>query len=199
MKNHLTVLLGTVLILGGVVFVFFSQKTANTGSLESISTSEAPWPAEVAHLRERLNAIHLPALTSEGQALHTHQHLDIFIHGQSVPVPADIGVNEGPGGFISSIHTHDTTAMIHVESPTIEKFYVGQFFDIWGVRLSQTCIGGYCADDKNTLTLYVNGTKYEGDPRTLELTAHEQITIVYGTLEEAPTTLPSSYIFPEGS
>jgi hypothetical protein len=55
--------------------------------------------------------------------------------------------------------------IIHVESPTVGKFYLGQFFDIWGVRLTSDCIGGYCTDATNTLTVYVNGEKYAGDPR----------------------------------
>ena len=75
----------------------------------------------------------LPALTAEGEALHTHQHIDIYVDGQPVVVPAYIGIN-ATEGFLSPIHTHDSTGIIHVESPTVRDFTLGEFFDVWGVR-----------------------------------------------------------------
>ena|SRR6266403_1418466 len=197
MKKALPYLIALVVIAAGVG-VYYSSHTTVPGSLESISTSEAPWAPETDHLRERLSAIHLPALAAEGSALHIHQHLDIFVHGKPVAVPADIGIHDAIPQFIAPIHVHDTTGIIHVESPTVEKFYLGQFFDIWGVRLTDTCLGGYCADATNTLTFYVNGTKYEGDPRQLELTSHEEIVATYGTPSELPNPIPSTFSFPEG-
>ena len=115
-----------------------------SSKLPGMRTGPLPWPRETAHLRERLQIIALPALTAEGNALHTHQHLDIFINGASVTVPANIGVNEFER-FISPLHTHDDTGIIHVESDEIRDFNLGQFFDVWGVGLSRECIGGYCA------------------------------------------------------
>jgi hypothetical protein len=168
------------------------------GSLDSISTSEAPWAPETDHLKERLAAIHLPALSAEGTALHIHQHLDIFVHGKPVAVPTDIGIHNALPQFISPIHVHDTTGIIHVESPTVEKFYLGQFFDIWGVRLTADCLGGYCTDATNTLTFYVNGTKYVGDPRQMELTSHQEIVATYGTPSELPNPIPATFTFPQG-
>jgi hypothetical protein len=189
-----------VLILVGVVAVVgyaFSRPGA-VKSLASITSSEAPWSAETLHLKERLDAISLPALSQEGNALHTHQHLDIFIHGVVTPVPAGIGVHEVYPSFISPVHTHDTSGITHVESPTVQTFTLGQFFDIWGVRFSATCIGAYCADETNTLAVYVDGTKYEGDPRQIELTQHPEIVITYGTKAEEPAPIPASYAFPSG-
>jgi hypothetical protein len=163
---------------------------------ESLATGAAPWPAETAHLKERLAALGLPALAAEGTALHTHEHLDIMLRGAPTGVPAGIGIHESFPSFIASIHTHDTTGIIHVESPTVEQFTLGQFFDIWGVRLTDSCIGGYCADGENTLTAYVNGERFPGNPRDIELTEHEEIMLVYGTPSETPATIPQSYDFP---
>jgi hypothetical protein len=195
-----------VIILALVVVLFswnsiFPKKPAVTVSdpstLPGIQTGKTPWQPELTLLTERLSAIGLPKLTAEGSALHIHQHLDLFIDGKSVVIPAGIGIDQA-GGFISTIHTHDETGVIHVESPTVETFTLGQFFDIWGVRFTANCIGGYCADDTRTLKVYSNGALYSGDPRTLALSAHEEIAIVYGTGAEAPKTISSTYEFPQG-
>jgi hypothetical protein len=44
----------------------------------------------------------------------------------------------------SPIHTHDTSGIVHIESPTVRPFTLGQFFDVWGVRFTSDCIGGDC-------------------------------------------------------
>jgi hypothetical protein len=189
-----------------IVLLVWSYKTshkpattvANPTELVGLqATTTLPWPPEIDHLRERLTAIGLPALSSEGTALHIHQHLDIFIHGNSVAVPPSIGIS-GFAGFISQLHVHDSTSVIHVESPTIQTFTLGQFFDVWGVKFTADCIGGYCADATSTLKMYVNGDLYSGDPRLLALSAHQEIVVVYGTPEETPKTIPSAYVFPDG-
>jgi hypothetical protein len=169
--------------------------TPNSETLPGIQTGNAPWPAEATNLKARLVDINLPALTEEGVALHIHQHLDISVDGKPVQVPADIGINEAQG-FIASIHTHDDTGIIHVESPTVQDFTLGQFFDIWGVRLTAECIGGYCNQIDKSLKVYVNGNLFNSDPRTIKLQQHQEIFIFYGTSDELPAPIPSSYSFP---
>ena len=191
----ISVVVGLVLV-GGVLY--FVLGTPMKPSLASVSVSEAPWPAEIDYLKARLAAINLPALSEEGTALHIHQHLEIFVHGKAVPVPSGIGIHEKPPQFISPLHVHDDTGIVHIESPTVEKFTLGQLFDVWGVRLDSACIGAYCADGTNELAVYVNGEKYTGDPRELELTAHAEIVIAYGTPSELPTPIPATYTFPNG-
>ena len=174
-----------------------AQKPAVTlsspASLPGLMTSEAPWPANHTNLRARLTALGLPALTAEGSRLHTHEHLDLFVNGQTVPVPANIG-NEEPT-FISPLHTHDTSGVIHIESPRVQTFTLGQFFDVWGLRFTKDALGGYTTNASSSLAVYVNGTRYTGDPRLIPLTEHEEIAVVYGT---PPKTIPSSYAFPAG-
>ncbi len=166
-------------------------------ALSGIQTTPAPWPAEIAHLAARLHAIGLQPLSAEGAAIHIHQHLDIFIDGNPVPVPAGIGINPA-AQFISDVHVHDESGVIHVEAAKVQTFTLGQFFDIWGVKFTQNTIGGYVAGGEKSLNVYVNGKLYEGDPRTLPLAAHDEIAIVYGTAAETPATIPSSYTFPAG-
>ncbi len=173
------------------------QTINNPQSISSISTSAAPWPAELDYLRERLQAIGLPALSEEGTVLHIHQHLDIFIDGKPVPIPAGIGINEF-AGFISDIHVHDNSGIIHIESPTVQTFTLGQFFDIWGVLFTNHSIGGYQNGNGKSLKVFVNGTLYAGDPRQIALAAHQEIVVTYGTDQELPNPIPSIFQFPPG-
>jgi hypothetical protein len=159
--------------------------------------TKPPWPANTAELQQRLRAIGLQPLTAEGQALHIHQHLDIFVDGKPVEVPGDLGIGQG---FISDLHTHASypPGIIHVESPTVESFTLGQFFAVWGVPLSATCIGSLCEKGAMKLRAWVNGRELKADPTRLILEAHQQITIAYGTDAQVPDPVPSSYAWPEG-
>lgn len=201
-----TVAVGVIGIIGiGILLswhrlfptVLATAVMSDPNGLPGIEATPAPWSAEIHNLRARLSDIGLPALAEEGSALHIHEHIDISIDTIAVPVPAGIGINEA-GGFISPIHTHDTSGVIHVESNTVRDFTLGQFFDIWGVRFTKDCIGGYCTNATTTLRVYANGSLVPGDPRTLVLAPHQEIEVVYGTAKEAPRTISASYSFPPG-
>jgi len=165
-------------------------------------TSKAPWAPEWTHLRERLAAIGLPALQQEGLVLHIHQHLDIWVNGRQVEVPAGIGFGVQPDGktvtFISDLHTHRPDGILHVESPKKQVFTLGQFFDVWGLRFTATCIGGHCNSGKSVLRVWANGKPVTGDPRKLPLTSHEEIVVVYGTGKQTPAKIPASFKFDPG-
>ena len=109
-------------------------------------------------------------------------------------MPANIGIDPSVG--IAVLHTHDDTGVIHVESPVERDFPLGNFFDVWGVRLSDTCIGGYCNDDIRTLRVYVDGKPATVDVRDVVLTEHKEIAMAYGAESEPPKPIPSSCEFP---
>lgn len=168
------------------------------GLLPGAQSGQLPFTNGVdENLADRLAAIGLPALSEEGLVLHTHQHLTISINGQEVTVPANIGINEAER-YIAPLHTHDTTGILHVESPEVKTFTLGQFFDVWGLNLTNDCIGAYCRDGENDFTVYSHGRAVTGDVRQLQLTSLQQITIVYGSPEEGPTEIPVRYNFPGG-
>ena len=52
------------------------------------------------------------------EALHIPVHLDVFVDGRHVQVPMNIGINDAQG-FLTSLHTHDATGIVHIESPTV--------------------------------------------------------------------------------
>jgi hypothetical protein len=163
----------------------------------SSPSADAPWGANTAHLRARLAALGLPALPVEGKALHTHEHLDLYLNGTHVAVPANVGIGSDPRYF-SPLHTHDRTGILHVESPVNTTYTLGQFFGVWGVRLDSKCIGGYCTGGGRTLQAFVAGKRVTGDPAQITLRRHEEIVLAYGTNAELPKRIPASYGFPAG-
>jgi hypothetical protein len=176
------------------------------------SRTQAPvWPAPQDAL-ERTVAAGLEPERKEFLIHHVHAHLDVFVDGAPVAVPAGIGVNiddpevrrfddpgdsVGYGGIercdrpcISPLHTHDGTGIIHTESATPEPNTLGQFFTEWGVRLSESCVGKYCSPEP--VAFYIDGKPYTKDPRAIELTDRMQIAIVIGT---PPPRIPETANF----
>ena len=101
-------------------------------------------------------------------------------------------------GRISPLHSHDTSGVIHVESAQKSATYtLGQFFTEWHVPLAADHVGGLTVDATHHLKVYVNGTLYTGDPAALQLQAHQEIAVVYGTDAQTPT-VPSSYTWTNG-
>jgi hypothetical protein len=166
--------------------------------LAGILTGPAPWPANSAQMGARLAPLGLQPLSAEGTVVHIHQHIDIYIDGKKETIPALIGIVTKPQVLFSPIHTHDATGIIHVESPVVRDFTLGEFFDVWGVQFTKSCIGGYCNTGDKTLRVYVDGQLATGDVTTLKLFSHEEIVVAYGTQAELPKTIPSSYTFPVG-
>ena len=177
--------------------VVLAAGAAGATQLPGVQTGPAPWPAERFLLGPRLAVLGLPALSAEGQVIHIHQHLDVYVHGRHVTVPAGIGF-DAQLRFLSPIHTHDATGVIHVESPTIRPFTLGEVFGVWGVRFTKQCLGGYCVRGKSQLRVYVNGKQRNADPRKIQLASHQEIVVAYGTRAQLPKPLPRHYGFPSG-
>jgi hypothetical protein len=157
-------------------------------ALPGIQKTNAPWAPEYAKLPDRLKPLGLQALSAEALTYHVHQHLDIWVNGKKQQVPAFIGIDDG--SFITELHTHDNSGIIHVEAGKEFPYTLGQFFGVWGLRLSKTCIGAYCATTTTPFKVYLDGKPYTGDPNDLVLKNHEEIAIVYG---KPPNKMPDTY------
>ncbi len=134
---------------------------------------------------------------SASVSYHVHAHLSLFHNGTQLAIPLAIGItNPQPpqSGIVTSgscfyqLHTHDASGIIHVEAPQTASFTLGEFFDIWGQPLSASGAAGL----SGSLSTYVNGVAYGGDPRTILLAEHQQITLEVG----APLVRPPQYVFP---
>jgi len=125
--------------------------------------------------------------TSESLVFHIHAHLDIFVNGNPIKVPAFIGINDNT--CLYWLHTHKPNGVIHIESPQEKVFTLGQFFDIW----KSTSTGMPPADREPII--YVNGQAVTTSLKDTPLHAHDEIALVYGN---PPTNIPSFYQFLEG-
>jgi hypothetical protein len=206
---------GLVLAVAGCG-VGTAEPSAPAASPAPAASSPAPaaavlWPAPPDPL-ERTVAAGLEPGPKEYLTNHVHAHLDVFVDGQPIAIPAGIGINiddpdvrrfeeadgaVGYGGIelcaqpcISPLHTHDADGIIHTESQDPEPNTLGQFFIEWGVALTDTCVGEYCSP--KPIAFYVNGEPYTQDPRAIELTDHREIAIVIGT---PPAQIPSTADF----
>ena len=159
----------------------------NYNALPGIRKTKAPWPPEYLYLADRLTPLDLTTLGGHtGLVLHFHTHIDIFVNGKKVKVPAFVGINSG-AGWLTELHTHDERGVIHIEAQKSRDFTVGQFFAEWAVYLDSHSIGGYSG-----MTWYLNGKQQTGNPQNLVFKPHQEIAFVVG---KAPATIPSSYKF----
>ena len=190
--------------------------SGTVGSAVPAATSEAPeavvlWPAPPDPL-ERTVAAGLEPEVQEHTTNHVHAHLDVFVDGEPITIPAGIGINtddpdvrtfDEPDGSvsyggieqcakpcISPLHTHFATGILHTESESPEPNTLGQFFTEWGVALTDSCVGEFCSP--KPIAFYVNGEPYTEDPTAIELTDQKQIAIVVGT---PPAEIPKTADF----
>jgi hypothetical protein len=166
------------------------------------------WPAPADPMRLARAAGLVPERAEQLQ-YHVHSHLDVFVNGKRVTIPAGIGINihdpavqsatlpDGStayGGIttpcahpcISPLHTHGAYGLLHTETSKPRPNRLGQFFVEWGVRLDRRCVGAYCKG----IRIYVNGKLFEGDPRQILLADRREIAIVIGT---PPAKIPARF------
>jgi glycosyltransferase involved in cell wall biosynthesis len=150
--------------------------------------------------------------THEFVFLHVHSHLDVFVDGKKLVVPAGIGIDihapavrrfKEPDGSttygginppcakpcISPLHTHSHDGVLHTEAKKNQFNRLGQFFKEWNVRLTAKCIGTFCKPVKKIM-VYVDGKRWTGDPRFILLKDKREIAIVIG---KPPGHIPSKF------
>jgi hypothetical protein len=143
----------------------------------------------------------IAGLGEEMLKVHTHSHLSLFYKGKRIAIPPGIGIIkpykevshpfyvEDATGFYS-LHTHDATGIIHVESPDDRVFTLGNFFNVWGRPLTRNNVAGL----KGPVQVFVDGKAYTGSIRDIVLNPHTLITLEVGE----PIVKPPVYRFPEG-
>jgi len=192
-------LLALVLAIAAAGATSGAAAPTRPAALPGLMVGPAPWgPNNGLYLKQRLKAIGLHALAAEGVVLHIHEHLDIVVNGRVLRgLPAGLGI-DAQGRFIAELHTHDTSGIIHVESPKVRKFTLGNFFDVWGLRFSSRCLGSYCATGKKGIWVWVNGKQVRTDPRKILLRSHQEVVVAFGTFASIPKPIPTAYPFPQG-
>jgi len=140
----------------------------------------------------------------EGQAEHIHTHLALYRGGASVTLPASIGipVNQtiAGGSCFYWLHTHATTAVIHIEAPASGLYTLGQFFDIWratarwdrqSTEAQMPLVDASFADalraaSAQDIHVYVGHTLVGAGYQGVTLADHKDITIELGTPLRSP-------------
>jgi hypothetical protein len=207
MCGHRTNALLAVLVVGAIAAAACGGDDADSGSGDTArpANSFPEWPAPD-DPNERTTEAGLTLELREQLQTHRHSHLDVFVDGVAVPVPAAIGIDitdpgvqhfpDGTyGGIeectnpcISPLHTHDETGIIHTEAAGDTLLTLGQFFTEWGLRLDDECVGEFCDGDTD-IAVYVDGEPYDDDPASIELEDGRQIAIVIGT---PPARIPDT-------
>ncbi len=176
-----------------------SAASASSGSLgpEGIPLETGPLlaPASTPAMGGAVDGVQCDA--AEQVAYHVHTHLAVYVNGQARALPAGVGIVEpvaqptaaGPFDEASRcyywLHVHVRDGVIHIESPTTATYTLGQFFDIWGQPLDAGRVG----PATGVLTVYVDGMRFRGDPRSIALGSHVDIQIDVGTPAPPPTSV----------
>src|SRR5262249_48160605 len=116
---------------------------------------------------------------------HIHAHLDVFVDGNSITVPAMIGILREQK-CLYWMHTHDPSGIVHIEAPRKRAFTLAQFLEIW-----KTTQSGAPAR-KDAPKIFINGKRANKRLDQVELDDHMEIAVVYG---KEPSSIPSSYDF----
>jgi hypothetical protein len=188
-------------IAGACVLLALGGCGGGDGGGSEAKASPPNWPAppNPMELTRKAGLVPEPA---EFLQYHVHAHLDVFVDGQKVTVPAGIGIDtsnpavvsdaQGVGltrecdkPCISPLHTHAEDGVLHTETKTPQPNTLGQFFIEWDVVLEPGRVGEY-----TDVKVYVDGNELDGDPREIELSDLREIAIVIGS---APDEIPSEF------
>ena len=206
-------------LLGCVVVAVVGVTSAASATPRSSGASSAQgpalqWPAPTPDRVVALTqAAGLTAEKKESLQHHVHAHLDVFVDGKRVVVPAAIGIKtddpavkhypvDGHTAYgridgcnepcISPLHTHDVSGILHTESATAVDNTLGQVFTEWDVKLTADCVDTYCTPG-NPIAVYVNGRKQPfADAANIALTDHKEIALIIG---RAPSRIPKTADF----
>jgi hypothetical protein len=138
-----------------------------------VTATKPPWQPEYAHLKQRIAQLRLPPVDKE--QVHHHAMVHIYNDGILIPIAPNIGLI--PAQHVaSSIHTHDSTGIIHMESKVPHNFRLGDLFYIWGVPFGSKSIGQLQAGDGKQIFVYVNGRRV-ANPANYVLRDQDNVSI----------------------
>jgi len=130
-------------------------------------TGPAPWGPNTDDLRARLDRLGQPLVPNVGRP--SSLHLALFVDGKRIRIPAGVGV-QPKSGSVAPLHTGVHGGVSLAPGGTRR---LGLFFEIWGLRFTKSCLGGYCGK----LSVVVNGASVPGNPRSLILRHGQRIVV----------------------
>jgi hypothetical protein len=165
-----------------------AQTSAGSRGPEGIALEQGPQLAPASTTSTTRSVDGSKCAPIEQLAYHIHAHLQVYVDGQPRSIPAAIGMlgpvyeNTPYGRFYGAsvcyyyLHTHASDGVIHIESPTVRIYTLGDFFDEWGQPLTPSGAG----PAKGKITAFVNGKRWAQSPRAIPLAAHNVIQLDIG-------------------
>lgn len=145
----------------------------------STTATEDTWPRYCDRIEPVIAARGIPRVDPFVERQHLHQHLVIEIRGTPRNVPGGVGLDRD-NLPVSPLHTHSADGLLHVESPVVRDYRLVEFMAVWGVRLDDTCIAGYCRTLTEELAIFVNRQRWTAPVEDLVLADRQTITILFG-------------------
>jgi hypothetical protein len=188
-RNTIITVVALVVVLGGSLtayFVYNAQHTARAaGPTPFTPFTEAIFDSDF----QPVDNVYCDQL--EQSVEHIHAHLSIYIDGSPVTLPANIGIPANQQSQQATcfywLHVHDTSGVIHIESPSAEPFMLGQFLDEWNQQFNSLGFPQQLLLSSGW-TIWVNGKAYHGSLTSVPLNAHDLITIAYNSPNAKPDT-----------
>lgn len=162
------------------------DRPADIAATGNLLRTEAPWPPQPAGLRQRVEAAGFPPVGDE--SFHVHALLSVYVDGEKVPVPANIGIDPS-SGYHSPLHTHTPDGVIHFEADDPAPFTLQQVFAMWGVEFTRDRLGAYTSNGDERIHVYVNGGVVAGPGH--EIREGDNIVVAYGKAGSFPTEPPA--------
>jgi hypothetical protein len=197
-RPALSVVVLIVVVVGGALVAWLtigspSGPSSHVGP-EGVIIYDVPTlaPANTTVTGTTVDGISCRKEAKETVKYHVHVHVEIYVDGKMMRLPAGIGITNPQlaekyatgtfydvGGYdcLYWLHTHVDDGIIHVESPAKQAFTLGEFFDIWNQPLGPNQVGAA----KGSVVVFENGKKLTGDPRSTPLLAQGEIQIDVGT------------------
>ncbi len=132
-------------------------------------------PVLVTQTTKTTREVALTCTTDMATQYHIHPYLKIFINGTETTIPANIGIQPS---CMTSLHTHDDSGKLHVESPEKRDFTLADFFAVWQKPFSKNQILEYRADATHQIRETVNDTAVSSFENTV-LRDGDKIVIYY--------------------
>ena len=152
------------------------------GPLPGLQRTPPPWRPEYAHLQQRVRRLGLPPVSDV--IYHVHALLHVYVNGKPVAVPANVGIDYGRN-FITSLHTHDRSGVIHMEATRKYPFRLVDFFDVWGVAFGRNRLGAYTSRGARRVWTFVDGRRVR-HPESYVMKRHDNIVVAYGRAGSFP-------------
>src|SRR5438132_2299450 len=125
-------------------------------------------------------SLFVPVSETGPLAMHIHAEVQIFLDGQPLVIPANVGVF---GLAAYPLHTHDSSGLVHIESPVVRDYSLQDLFAIWNTTAEGHAVLAML-DAAPYLTVTDDGVVSTGLPL---VTLHDHDRIVIQALSASPS------------